>query len=92
MNQTHPYTLNQALLARQAWHLLKYLNSLCACLLKAKYFPNGHLLDFFLDHGHLIDTVFPCNTRAVSEQGRDWLPHRAQKIGAPKSHFSLLTR
>jgi hypothetical protein len=36
---------NQALLARQAWRLLDKPNSLCARLMKAKYFPNGNLLD-----------------------------------------------
>jgi hypothetical protein len=45
---------NQALLARQAWRLLHKPNSLCARLLKAKYYPNGHILD----------TVFPNETSA----------------------------
>jgi hypothetical protein len=36
---------NQALLARQAWCLLKFPNSQCAHLLKAKYYPSGYLLD-----------------------------------------------
>jgi hypothetical protein len=36
---------NQALLARQAWRLIKLPDSLCARLLKAKYYPTGHLLD-----------------------------------------------
>jgi len=36
---------NQALLARQAWRLIEHPDSLCAKLLKAKYFPNGDLLD-----------------------------------------------
>uniref|UniRef100_A0A0A9ESI1 Reverse transcriptase zinc-binding domain-containing protein n=1 Tax=Arundo donax TaxID=35708 RepID=A0A0A9ESI1_ARUDO len=36
---------NQALLARQAWCLIHFPNSLRARLLKAKYFPNGELID-----------------------------------------------
>ena len=42
---------NQALLVRQAWRLLKRPNSLCARLLKAKYYRRGNLLD----------TIFPAN-------------------------------
>ncbi|CAO2192714.1 unnamed protein product [Urochloa humidicola] len=36
---------NQALLARQAWRLVERPDSLCARVLKAKYYPNGNLLD-----------------------------------------------
>jgi hypothetical protein len=36
---------NQALLARQAWRLLQFPDTLCAQLLKAKYYPNGVLID-----------------------------------------------
>lgn len=36
---------NQALLARQAWRLLDSPDSLCAQVLKAKYYPNGSLID-----------------------------------------------
>jgi hypothetical protein len=36
---------NQALLARQAWRLLTFPSSLCARLLKSKYYPNGELTD-----------------------------------------------
>jgi hypothetical protein len=41
--------VNQALLARQAWRVIQFLESLCARLLRAKYYP----------HGELIDMVFP---------------------------------
>jgi len=46
---------NQALLAKQAWHLLDSPDSLCARLLKAKYYPRGNLLD----------TVFSATSSAV---------------------------
>lgn len=49
---------NQTLLAKQAWRLLINPDSLCARLMKAKYYLNGNLLD----------TVFPQNT-SVSWQG-----------------------
>jgi hypothetical protein len=40
---------NQPLLARQAWKLIQLPKSLCAKLLRARYYPNGEL----------IDTIFP---------------------------------
>jgi hypothetical protein len=43
---------NKALLARQAWRLIQFPQSLCVRLLKAKYYPNGEL----------VDTVFPSDT------------------------------
>jgi hypothetical protein len=46
---------NQALLARQAWRLLSFPDSLCARVLKARYYPRGEL----------IDTVFTGNPSSV---------------------------
>ena len=42
---------NQVLLARQAWRLLTCPDSLCARLLKAKYYPNVNLLQATLKSG-----------------------------------------
>jgi hypothetical protein len=39
------HVFNQALLARQAWRLIHFPDSLCVRLLKARYYPSGHLLD-----------------------------------------------
>jgi hypothetical protein len=36
---------NKVLLVRQAWCLIQFPESLCARLLKNKYFPNGELVD-----------------------------------------------
>jgi hypothetical protein len=36
---------NQALLARQAWRLIMFPNSLCARVLKARYYPRGNIID-----------------------------------------------
>lgn len=36
---------NQALLANQAWRLIHRPESLCACLIKSKYYSYGDLLD-----------------------------------------------
>lgn len=36
---------NQALLERQGWRLIQKPNSLCARVLKSKYYPKGDLLD-----------------------------------------------
>jgi hypothetical protein len=57
---------NQALLARQAWRLIQFPDSLCARVLKAKYYPQREL----------IDTMFPGDAsptwRAI-EHGLDLL-------------------
>lgn len=39
------HLFNQALLARQGWRLIQNPDSLCARVLKSKYYPNGDLLD-----------------------------------------------
>jgi hypothetical protein len=37
--------MNQAMLARQCWRIIKHPNSLCARLLKSVYYPRGNILD-----------------------------------------------
>ena len=38
------YSFNLALLAKQCWRMVIYPDSICARILKAKYFPNSDLL------------------------------------------------
>ena len=45
---------NQALLAKQACRLLVYPDSLCAKLMKAKYYPQGHILDTVFPHASSV--------------------------------------
>jgi hypothetical protein len=57
---------NQALLARQAWRLIAFPDSLCARVLKARYYPRGNL----------IDTIFrgnPSSTWTTISYGLDLL-------------------
>jgi hypothetical protein len=59
---------NQALLARQAWRLIHMPNGLCARVLRAKYYPQGNM----------IDTVFtgnPSPTWSAISYGLELLKH-----------------
>jgi hypothetical protein len=39
------HSFNLAMLARQCWRLIQSPESLCAQVLRAKYYPDGHLLN-----------------------------------------------
>ena len=45
------YSFNLAMLSKQCWRLINNPKSLCARVLKAKYFPNGSLLQATLKNG-----------------------------------------
>jgi hypothetical protein len=45
------HCFNLAMLAKQAWRLIFEPDSLCATILRAKYFPDGNLLDAKLKKG-----------------------------------------
>ena len=49
-------TFNQALLARQAWRLIQFPESLCAQVLRAKYYPDGSILDTVFYRERIVNT------------------------------------
>jgi hypothetical protein len=51
MGFRHLHCFNPAMLAKQAWRLLCGLDSLCAQILGAKYYPNGDLINAELKKG-----------------------------------------
>lgn len=48
------YSFNLAMLAKQCWRLITDPDSLAARVLKAKYFPNGSILDVTPKNGSLF--------------------------------------
>jgi hypothetical protein len=84
------HDFNTAMLYRQAWRLLQYPDSLCAQILRAKYYPNGDLLNAVLVDGMSyawriifqgIDQVkkgYNCtigNGESVKIWDDPWVPH-----------------
>jgi hypothetical protein len=76
---------NQALLARQTWRLIQYPDSLCAMLLKSKYYPRGDL----------IDTVFPVDvspTWKAVQHGLELVKKRYNMEGGIRIKDSYMER
>jgi hypothetical protein len=71
---------NQALLARQAWRLLAFPNSLCARLLKAKYYPNGELTDTAFIQNSSPGWQGVCHGLELLKKGVIWRVQDGSKI------------
>ena len=97
---------NQALLAKQAWRLLVYPDSLCAKLMKAKYYPQGHILDTVFPHAssvtwqgisHGLELLKKgviwrvCDGSSINIWRDNWIPRRhGLKISARRHNTRLI--
>ncbi|KAI5002872.1 hypothetical protein ZWY2020_027522 [Hordeum vulgare] len=63
---------NQDLLSRQAWRLITRTSSLCARLLKARYFPNGNLLDTVFTGNPSSSWTAICHGLDILKKGIIW--------------------
>jgi hypothetical protein len=75
-----PRLFNQALLARQAWRLIKYPESLCARLLKARYYPNGDLTDTSFSKNPSPGWQGIFHGLDLLKKGVIWIIHTGSKI------------
>jgi hypothetical protein len=73
---------NQALLSHQDWRLIQYPNTLCAHLLKAKYYPFGSLIDtIFTGNGSSTWTAIEYGLQLL-KQGVIWCVGNGSQIRA----------
>jgi hypothetical protein len=76
------HLFNQALLARQAWRLIQYPDTLCAQLLKAKYYPNGLFTDtVFTGNGSSTWHAIECELQLL-KRGIIWRVGNGAEIRA----------
>ena len=71
---------NKALLAKQIWRLLLEPDSLCARVLRSKYYPDGRLLDAKLKKGssftwQSIIAGLECFKKRVYLESWRWVPN-----------------
>ncbi|KAA3465211.1 reverse transcriptase [Gossypium australe] len=71
---------NIALLAKQGWRLITYSNSLLACVLKAKYYPNGNFLDAALGNVPSLTWRSIWSAKGILEKGLCWRVSRGDGI------------
>jgi hypothetical protein len=63
---------NRALLARQGWRLLQYLNSLICQFFKGKYFQNQYLLEATVKSNSSFIWRSICKSKGVLVVGMRW--------------------
>ena len=58
------HIFNMGMLARQGWRLIQESDSLCGRVLRAKYFPDGNLMNASLKKGSSLQMATPRNERS----------------------------
>uniref|UniRef100_A0A453I588 Uncharacterized protein n=1 Tax=Aegilops tauschii subsp. strangulata TaxID=200361 RepID=A0A453I588_AEGTS len=67
-----PKAFNQALLAKQAWRILQYPTSLCARVLKARYFPDTTIMSATCPSGGSFTFRSILHGRDLMREGLVW--------------------
>lgn len=67
------YAFNLALLAKQAWRILKEPDSLVVTILKAKYFPNCSFMKAQIKPNCSFSWRSLCGSRVVINKGAKWI-------------------
>jgi hypothetical protein len=74
------HCFNQAMLAKQCWRLLSDLDSLCAQVLRAKYYPDGDLINATLKKGSSFTWQSIMSGLKTFKRGCIWRPGSGSTI------------
>ena len=66
------YAFNLAMMAKQEWRMLENLTSLMACMYKARYFPNGDILNASIGNNPSYAWRSIHKSIEINQQGTRW--------------------
>jgi hypothetical protein len=81
------HCFNQAMLAKQCWRLLSDPDSLCAQVLRAKYYPDGDLINAVLKKGSSFTWQSIMSGLKTFKRGCIWRPGNGDTINIWSDHW-----
>jgi hypothetical protein len=81
------HCFNQAMLAKQCWRLLSDPDSLCAQVLRAKYYPDGDLINSVLKKGSSYTWQSIMSGLKTFKRGCIWRPGNGETIDIWADHW-----